>query len=214
MQDYVVRLESPVSNSFRCQKAADSLDIDVAKKSVHEMKVRADVTSAFSVGLIVGASGSGKTTLAQHIYGPECFKTFVDPGKPIIEQFPETMSYDECAAALLSMGLTSVPCWIRPVYTLSNGQRARAEAALALHQPGPQGVVLDEWTSVVDRTVAKVMSHCVQKHARRTGKPITLVSCHYDVLEWLQPDCINYLYLQPSKAHSLQTESISFALHR
>jgi hypothetical protein len=51
-------------------------------------------------------------------------------------------------------------------------------------------IVIDEWTSVVDRTVAKVMSHCIQKHARKTGKTIVLLSCHYDVLDWLNPDWI------------------------
>jgi GNAT superfamily N-acetyltransferase len=51
-------------------------------------------------------------------------------------------------------------------------------------------IVIDEWTSVVDRTVAKVMSHCIQKHARKTGKKIVLMSCHYDVIEWLNPDWV------------------------
>jgi GNAT superfamily N-acetyltransferase len=50
--------------------------------------------------------------------------------------------------------------------------------------------VIDEWTSVVDRTVAKVMCHCIQKHARKTNTQIVLLSCHYDVIEWLNPDWI------------------------
>ena len=72
MQNYRVRLESPVSTSFRCQKAADSLDIDATKKSVHEFSVNADVTTPFNVGLIVGASGSGKTTLAKQMLAMMC----------------------------------------------------------------------------------------------------------------------------------------------
>jgi len=101
------------------------------------------------------------------------------------------MTYDERAKALNGIGLTAVPCWIRPMYTLSNGQRARAEAAIAVAR-AEVGVstCLDEWTSVVDRTVAKVMSHCVQKHARRSGRAVVLNSCHYDVIEWLNPDWI------------------------
>ena len=192
MQNYVVRLESPVSESFRCQKAANSLDIDVKKKSIHELKVSADVTNNFNVGLIVGASGSGKSTLAQHIWGVDCFKTIIDLSRPVIEQFPESWSYDDCAAALSGIGLTSVPCWIRPVATLSTGQRARAEAALQMarsaHDDGV--VVIDEWTSVVDRTVAKAMSHCVAKHARKFKKKIVLVACHFDIVEWLNPDWV------------------------
>lgn len=84
--------------------------------------------------------------------------------------------------------MTSVPCWIRPVNTLSNGQKARAEAALLMCKNDFS--VIDEWTSVVDRTVAKVMSHCIQKHARKTNSKIVLLSCHYDVIDWLNPDWI------------------------
>jgi len=190
LKKYRVRLESPVSDSFRCVRAANSLDINMNEKSVHELEVNADLDSPFNIGLILGASGSGKTTLAKQIYGEDALTTIIDASKPIIEQFPKDWSYDDCANALAGMGLTSVPCWIRPVYTLSNGQKARAEAALGLSKIDNSIHVIDEWTSVVDRTVAKVMSHCVQKHARRNNKRIVLLSCHYDVIEWLNPDWI------------------------
>jgi len=190
MQNYVVNLESEVFKSFRCQKAADSLDIDVSKKSKHNLEVNADLDTKFNVGLIVGSSGSGKTTLAKKIFGTDCFELDIDETNPIIDQFDKQFSYDECANALMSIGLTSVPCWIRPVHTLSNGQRARAEAAIAMSNKKSDVVVIDEWTSVVDRTVAKVMSHCVAKHSRRYNKTVVLNSCHYDVIDWLNPDWI------------------------
>lgn len=188
MQNYRVRLESPVSTSFRCQKAADSLDIDASKKAVHEFSVNADVTTPFNVGLIVGASGSGKTTLARQMFGDDVFDFEYDPSKPVIEQFPDDMSYDECAKLLSGIGLTSVPCWIRPIYTLSNGQTARAIAALQMAKSDT--FVVDEWTSVVDRTVAKAMSNCLQKFARKNNKTVVALSCHYDVFEWLNPDWV------------------------
>lgn len=189
MQNFVLTLQSPIATSFRATKAANSLDIDQEKKSVHTFRIKADIESSYNVGLIVGASGSGKTTLAKHIWGDAIFVEVLDPSKPVIDQFPEAWSYEDCAKALCGVGLTSVPCWIRPAHTLSNGQRARAECALQMaRQDGI--IVLDEWTSVVDRTVAKVMSHCVAKHARNTGQKIILLSCHYDVLEWLNPDWV------------------------
>ena len=190
MKNYHLTLQSPVATSFRCTKAANSLDIDQEKKSIHEFKVAADLDSDYSIGLIVGASGSGKTTLAKHIFGDEAFKEILDPAKPVIDQFPDNYAYDDCAAMLCGVGLTSVPCWIRPAYTLSNGQRARAECALQMARKDSNVIVIDEWTSVVDRTVAKVMSHCIQKHARKTKKRIVLLSCHYDVIEWLNPDWV------------------------
>lgn len=184
---YIVNLESEVAKSFRCIKAANSLDIDSEAKSKHSFKVAADLETDYNIGLIVGASGSGKTTLAHKMFGEDCFQTLLDTSKPIMDQLPEELTYDECASLLSGVGLTSVPCWIRPVYTLSNGQKARAEACLQMLSPR---AVIDEWTSVVDRNVAKVMSHCIQKHARKKNKQIILLSCHYDVMEWLNPDWV------------------------
>jgi hypothetical protein len=80
--------------------------------------------------------------------------------------------------------------WIAPAKTLSNGQQARAEAALQMARLDGKFTVIDEWTSVVDRQVAKAMSHSIQKHARKVKKQIVLLSCHYDIIEWLNPDWI------------------------
>jgi ABC-type lipoprotein export system ATPase subunit len=189
MQTFVVNLQSPPPNGFRSVKAAQSVDLNIDEKLTHHMEISADVTSDFNVGLIIGASGSGKTTLATEIFGPACFDTLLDLKKPVIEQFMSSMSYDECAAALTGIGLSQVACWVKPAGALSNGQKARAEAALQMCSLRPF-VVIDEFTSVVDRNVAKVMAHCVQKFARKFNKKITLISCHYDVAEWLNPDWI------------------------
>ena len=189
MQNYQVHLTSPVSTSYRCQKAADSLDIDPERKSTHDFSVEAELDESYNVGIIVGSSGSGKTTLAREIWGQDAFVNLLKLDTPVLEQFPEDMNYDDCVALLTGVGLTSVPCWIRPAVTLSNGQRARAEIALHMARDADP-IVIDEWTSVVDRTVAKVMSHAVQKFVRKTGKRVVLCSCHYDVIEWLNPDWI------------------------
>lgn len=189
MQNYSVKLQSEASDGYRCNRAANSVDLDVSKKLTHEMNVSVDMETDFNVGVIVGASGSGKTTLAKEMFGEDCFATPLDMSKPIIEQFPESYSYDDCVNLLTGIGLNSVPCWIRPVHTLSNGQKARAEAALIMCQDKTI-VCIDEFSSVVDRTVAKAMAHCVQKFARKNKRRIVLCSCHYDVLAWLQPDWV------------------------
>jgi ABC-type dipeptide/oligopeptide/nickel transport system ATPase subunit len=188
VQNYTVRLESPVSKSFRCQMAANSLDIDTEKKSVHELSVSIDLLKPWNVGLIVGSSGSGKTTLAKEIFGKNCFDIEINEELPVIEQFPEHWTYEQCQNSLNGIGLSQVVCWIRPVKTLSNGQKARALAALQMSQG--KDFVVDEWTSVVDRVVAKSMSHCLQKHARKEGVKAVAVACHYDIIEWLNPDWV------------------------
>lgn len=190
MRDVHVLLKSDIPKTFRTQKAADSVDLNIEKKSEHSLKVQGiDLETDFTIGLIVGPSGSGKSTLAFELFGSDCFETLLDLELPIIEQFPKDFSYDQCVEYLSGVGLTQVPCWIRPAKTLSNGQRARAEAALQLASP-KQFIVMDEWTSVVDRNIAKVMSYCLKKVAMRLKKRIVLCSCHFDIIDWLEPDWV------------------------
>lgn len=203
-----VILQSEISKTFRCKMACDSLDIDIAKKSIHHLIIdNIGIPDKWNVGLIYGASGSGKTTLAKKIFGNDVFKFQLNEDLPIIDQFPESYIYEECASLLSGIGLNSVPCWVRPVKTLSNGQRARAEACMLMISN--EGIInIDEWTSVVDRTVAKAMSHCIQKFARKNNKQIILLSCHYDVLEWLIPDWL--IDCNEQKFHLKKNENFFF----
>ena len=50
--------------------------------------------------------------------------------------------------------------------------------------------VFDEFTSVVDRNVAKVGSFAMQKAIRKTNKKFIAVSCHDDIEDWLLPDWV------------------------
>ena len=196
-----VILKSDVNKDFRCQVAANSLDIDVEKKSIHHLKINnIEIPKKWNIGLIYGNSGSGKTTMIKHLFGENIFNVQLDEEEPIINQLPKNMSYEDCAKMLNGIGLNSVPCWIRPVKTLSNGQKARAEAVYLMTK-SDDIVFIDEWTSVVDRTVAKAMSLCLYKYAKRNNKKLILCSCHQDVLEWLQPnwmiDCNKQKFILP-----------------
>jgi ABC-type ATPase with predicted acetyltransferase domain len=183
-----IKLQSEIFSNFRCQVAANSLDIDVKKKSIHHLIIdNVNIPKKWNIGLIYGASGSGKTTLATTLFGKEIFNVILNEDEPIINQLPKEFTYEECALLLNGIGLNSVPCWLRPVKTLSNGQKARAEAVLLMCQ-NKDFIFIDEWTSVVDRTVAKAMSVCLSKFAKKHNKKIILLSCHYDILEWLSPD--------------------------
>jgi len=52
--------------------------------------------------------------------------------------------------------------------------------------------VIDEFTSVVDRQIAKIGAMAFAKGWRRAakGKQAVLLSCHYDIVDWLQPDWV------------------------
>lgn len=142
----------------------------------------------WNIGVICGASGSGKSTIL-HSLG-EIKEVEFDNNKPLISNF-SPMTPQEASQILCAMGLASVPTWIRPYSSLSNGEKYRAEVAKRISSESVGGIILvDEYTSVVDRNVAKSMSNALQKYIRKEKKQIILATCHYDILEWLQPDWI------------------------
>ena len=195
MRSVHVHLETAPDKSFFVQKAANSMDLDLNKKLTHELTVDVDTETDYRVGVIVGSSGSGKSTLAEELFGT-VYEDKLDPTLPIIAQFPDSYDYEARQRALSGIGLTSIPCWCRPFNTLSTGQQDRATVALRFanqevqEQDDDKPIVVDEFTSRVDRKVAAIMAHCVQKYARKRQKRIVLVSCHSDIVDWLKPDWV------------------------
>lgn len=143
-------------------------------------------TFDWNIGVIYGGSGTGKTTLLSE-FGDLSDSVF-DAKKPLISNF-DFLEPKEATFLLSAMGLSSVPTWLRPFGALSNGEQYRAELAykVASAKDG-QTILIDEYTSVVDRDVAKAMSNALQKYIRRNNKRIILSSCHFDIMEWLIPD--------------------------
>ena len=188
MQTYRVSIKSNPSTTFRAKLAAQSVDLNVDEKLTHTLEIKADIPSKYKIGMIIGPSGSGKTTLAKQMFGDDCMKSLLEKDMPIIDQFPSIKEYEDVAKILNSVGLSQIPCWLKKPYELSNGQQARAEVAVNLANSPSEVIVIDEWTSVVDRTVAKAMSSSLSKYKNK--KPIVLISCHYDIIEWIDPDWI------------------------
>lgn len=143
-------------------------------------------TFDWNIGVIYGGSGTGKTTLLKE-FGNLTIDNF-DEHKPLISNF-DWLEPKEATFLLSAMGLASVPTWLRPFSLLSNGEQYRAALAYKVGKASEKDVILiDEFTSVVDRDVAKAMSNALQKYIRRTNKKIILASCHFDIMEWLLPD--------------------------
>jgi len=140
----------------------------------------------WNIGVIYGGSGTGKTTLLKE-FGSLTSDDF-DEHKPLISNF-DWLEPKEATFLLSAMGLASVPTWLRPFSLLSNGEQYRASLAYKVGKAKENDVILiDEFTSVVDRDVAKAMSNALGKYIRRTNKKIILASCHFDIMEWLLPD--------------------------
>src|SRR5205085_12464580 len=99
------------------------------------------------------------------------------------------MAIKAVTGLLCSVGFSSPPAWLRPFHCLSTGQQFRTRLALLLAHH-PTLVVFDEFTSVVDRTVARIGSAALAKTVRKRGQQFVAVTCHEDVEPWLNPDWV------------------------
>ncbi len=186
-------LSCPVHDSFRVRQVAGMFDLDIAERSQERFEVEVpDLNEDWRIGVIVGPSASGKTSVARQAFG-NAVQTARDwpDDRAVIDGFG-LRPIKEITAALTAVGFSSPPSWIKPYAVLSNGERFRCDLAHALLGNEPL-VVFDEFTSVVDRTAAQIGSAAVAKAIRReqAGRQrFVAVTCHYDVLPWLEPDWI------------------------
>ncbi len=146
-------------------------------------------SSHWNIMLICGKSGSGKSTILREIGNVKPIE--YDYNKAVISQF-DGYTEEEVCDLLGGVGLSSVPTWLRKPQELSNGERARLDLCKAIYDAGKgQIIYVDEFTSVVNRDVAKSMSHALQRYIRQKDLKIVIASCHFDIIEWLNP---NYIF--------------------
>lgn len=181
-------VESPVSTSVRARQVCSMFDVPPQSTARLEWSVNVPtVEEDWSVGLIVGPSGSGKTSVMRQVYGePPALEW---GAASVVDDFARTLSVQQVTDACGAVGFNTIPAWLRPFAVLSNGEKFRVDLARRLLEL-PDPIVVDEFTSVVDRQVAQIGAHAVQKYVRKAGRKFVAVGCHYDVIDWLQPDWV------------------------
>lgn len=153
-----------------------------------------DLSGEWNIGIVVGASGSGKTSIGKQIFTENKIVNLSEGwsfDKPIVDDIAPDGDFNRVTGLLASVGLGDVPAWLRPFRVLSNGEQFRAGLARLICEK-PAEAVVDEFTSVIDRQIAKIGAQAFQKAWRRenpSGK-VVLLTPHYDILEWVQPDWV------------------------
>jgi ABC-type lipoprotein export system ATPase subunit len=188
-----VRNRIEVADSYRLNRTQSLFNVE--SEMGREFNLDADLPTEdgdWRVGIVVGPSGSGKSSIGRELAasGWKAWSGLRWPkDRAIVDAVGKDRSFDEVTGALASVGLGTVPSWLRPFHVLSGGEQFRAEMARLLLER-PTRVVVDEFTSVVDRQVAQIGAMAFVKAWRRGAGQAILLTCHYDVLEWIQPDWI------------------------
>lgn len=181
--------ETKPKETFRVSSVLNAFDLSIDKVKEH-FEGNIDIEGKeWNIGLIVGSSGTGKSTIAKELF-PDTyiFEQTYSEGS-VIDDMPKEKSIKEITKAFTSVGFASPPSWLKPYSVLSNGEKMRCDLAKSILEE-KEIVVFDEFTSVVNREVAKTGSFAIQKAIRKLNKKFVAVGCHSDIIEWLQPDWI------------------------
>lgn len=143
---------------------------------------------SYKITAIIGGSGTGKTTLLRKWFKVDNTNFIVENVISIFEILYEKINnFDEVCKLLFDVGLSSVPVWKNNYSQLSNGEKLRFEIAYKLTTQD-KTIYVDEFTSMLDRQVAKNLTLNIYKLISKYNKNIVICTAHYDVLDWIKVD--------------------------
>ena len=185
MPNFNIIKKNNVNKTFRVAKIMSDFDVKLEHSNEH-FEGKIDLPKEWNIGLICGGSGTGKTTIVNELFKDNLITTFKYDDNSVLDNMPKDKTTEEIEKMFYAVGLGSVPSWLKPYKVLSNGEKMRVDLARALLEK--EFIVFDEFTSVVDRQVAKTACIAINKAIKNTNKKFIAVSCHKDIIKWLQPD--------------------------
>ena len=176
----MARLISKVQEDEFTSHTSKCFDLPFDGEVFFETWDKPDAPEDFGIGLIHGPSGSGKSNLLKE-FGTEENPAW-DEHKAVVSHFDDP---EDAVERLSAVGFNSIPSWMKPYHHLSTGEKFRVDLARKLKN----NAVIDEFTSVVNRSVAKSASVAVSRYIKNKGlKNIVFATCHDDITDWLNPD--------------------------
>lgn len=190
MPHFDIVKKSAIRETFRVAHIMGDFDVKTEHANEHFVG-DIEIPDEWTIGLIVGGSGTGKTTIARELFGAHIVQGFDYSAASVVDDMPKECTMDEIEKMFYAVGFGSVPSWLKPYSVLSNGEKMRVDLARSiLEAKDGDTIVFDEFTSVVDRTVAKTACIAINKALHKVKKRVRFiaVTCHHDVAEFLQPD--------------------------
>jgi hypothetical protein len=177
-------VETQLRHTPRVKQLSGMFDVPALEKLSHYWHGEVPIDERdWNVGLIVGAAGAGKSSVARSLFGETAGLTW--SASSVIDDFDQSRSIQEVVDICSAVRFNTIPSWMKPFGVLSTGEKFRVEVARHLLEGGDP-IMIDEFTSVIDRQVAQIGSHAVQKYVRRQKRKFVAVTCHYDLIDWLQ----------------------------
>lgn len=188
MQNFNIVKKSDIEETYRVRRIMDDFDVKL-EHTTETFEGSITYPENWQIGVIYGNSGTGKSTIAKELFADELIEKFEYSAKSVIDDMPKNVSLNDIEKMFYSVGFGSVPSWLKPYSVLSNGEKMRVDLARAMLERN--FVVFDEFTSVVDRNVAKISSLAINKAIKQhPNKKFIAVTCHEDIIEWLNPDWV------------------------
>ena len=171
-----------------------------------------NIDASYSFGFVTGPSGSLKSVLVRHYFG-ECaataasklWKNGVDVGCQLKEAGMEDVDARLRAVCLSPSVLT------RPYEALSSGEQHQLDLLFVI---GRSSITIDEFTSALDRSLARRVAMGIAAYNRSHGAThVVLAGCHADFLadvgfEWVYDTM--QASMRPPHAHHANCAAVDY----